>query len=380
MIVVGAGAFGGWTALTLLRRGASVTLLDAWGPGNARASSGGETRILRGTYGSRAIYARMAARAMRLWREYEASTGQRLFHRTGALWMFGDDASYGEASEEPLRAEGLSVEWLDLDETRRRYPHMRLEDVRRVLWEPEAGYMLARRACVQVVETFAAEGGDYRQAAIASPARLSADGIALTDGSTVAADVYVFACGPWLGSLFPDVVGGLIRPTRQESFYFGTPPGDARWADPQMPVWIDFGARMFYGIPGNAHRGFKVADDTQGPHFDPTDGDRQTTAAALEVARALVRRRFPALADAPVLGGEVCQYEATPDSHFVVDRHPDDPRVWLVGGGSGHGFKMGPAMGMHVAGLLLNDEPVEPEFALQRSREAGATGPGALRT
>lgn len=365
---MGAGAFGGWAALSMLRRGASVTLLDAWGPGNTRASSGGETRILRGTYGDRAIYTHMAAQAMRLWGEHEARSGQRFFHRIGALWLFGDDASFGEASVAPMRAEGLPVEWLDPEEVRRRFPHMAVDDVRRALWEPEAGYALARRACAHVVETFEAEGGTYRQMAVESPVRLGREGLRLADGTSAQADAYVFACGPWMGPLFPEEIGTLVRPTRQESFYIGTPAGDPRWLEPHTPVWLDHRPRMFYGMPGNAHRGFKVADDTQGPTFEPTDGNRQTTTEALEAVREVLRRRFPALADAPVLGTEVCQYEVTPDTHYLVDRHPTDTRVWFVGGGSGHGFKMGPAMGAHVASLVLDDAAPEPLFALGRAR------------
>lgn len=375
IVVVGSGAFGGWTALTLLRRGASVTLIDAWGPGNARASSGGETRVLRGTYGDRAVYTRMAARALRLWREHEARSRRRFVHRIGALWMFGDDASFGEASVAPLRAEGLPVEWLGPEDLRRRFPQMAVDDVRRALWEPEAGYALARRACEHVVETFVAEGGTYRQAATASPVRLGPDGVALRDDTSVNADVFIFACGPWLGRLFPEEIGTLIHPTRQESFYFGTPAGDVRWSEPRMPVWMDRRERMFYGIPGNANRGFKVSDDSHGPAFDPTDGDRTVTAAGVDSVRALLRRRFPALADAPLLGAEVCQYEVTPGSHFLVDRHPADARVWLVGGGSGHGFKMGPAMGEHVAALVLDGAAPDPLFSLERARTAAGPEP-----
>lgn len=366
---MGAGAFGGWSALSMLRRGTVVILLDAWGPGNARASSGGETRILRGTYGDRAIYTRMAARAMRLWREHEERSGRRFFHRIGALWMFGDDTSFGEASVEPMRAEGLPVEWLDVDDLQRRCPQVAVDDVQRALWEPEAGYALARRACEHIVETFQDEGGEYRQLAIEGPARLGTDGLRLADGTSVDADAFVFACGPWLGRLFPEEIGELVRPTRQEAFYFGTPAGDAQWVEPQMPVWIDYGTRMIYGMPGNANRGFKVADDTQGPWFDPTHGDRTSTRGALEGARDVLRRRFPALADAPVLGAEVCQYEVTPDTHFLVDRHPTDVRAWFVGGGSGHGFKMGPAIGEHVASLVLDNAAPEPLFGLARTRD-----------
>ena len=366
VVVVGAGAFGGWTALMLRRAGMDVTLVDAWGPGHARASSGGETRILRGTYGDRAIYTRMAARAMQLWREHDDRSHRQFFHRVGALWIFSGDASFGETSIEPMRAAGLPAEWIDPDEARSRWPHVSFEGVTRVLWEPHAGFALARRACEHVVETLVAEGGRYAVGRVRPPrtdgAPLAA--ITLDGGEPLAGDRFVFAGGPWLGALFPDAVGARIRPSRQESFYFGTPAGDARWLPPQMPVWVDYGSRMVYGIPGNANRGFKVADDTYGATFDPTHGDRAHTPEMLAEARAFLRQRFPALGDAPLLGSEVCQYELTSDSHFLIDRHPAAPNVWIVGGGSGHGFKMGPALGEYVTRLVLAQAEPDPAFRL----------------
>jgi sarcosine oxidase len=364
--VVGAGAFGGWTALMLRRAGADVTLVDAWGPGHTRASSGGETRVVRGTYGSRAIYTQMAARAMQLWAAHDARSRCQLFHRNGALWMFSGDDSFGQASLEPMRAAGLAVEWLDIDEARSRWPHIAFDGVTRVLWEPDAGYALARRACEHVVETFVAEGGTY---VVGQASTVHAEGrplraLTMTTGEALTADRFVLACGPFLGTLCPDVVGSRVRPSRQESFYFGTPAGDARWLPPRMPVWLDYQARMYYGIPGNANRGFKVADDTYGPTFDPTNGDRAHTPEMLAEARAFLRLRFPALADAPLLGSEVCQYELTPDSHFLIDRHPGAANVWLVGGGSGHGFKMGPALGEYATRLVLEQEQPDAVFGL----------------
>ncbi len=350
----------------LRRAGVDVTLVDAWGPGNVRASSGGETRVLRGTYGDRAIYTRMAARAMRLWSEHDATTQRQFVVRNGALWLFRDDDGFGRASVEPMHAEGLPVEWIDVAEARRRWPHIALDEVTHVLWEPRAGFAYARRACEHVVERFVADGGRYlvgRVPAVgATGGALAA--ITLEDGEALQADRFVFACGPWLGTLLPDVVGARIRPSRQESFYFGTPAGDTRWLPPRMPVWLDYGTQMFYGIPGNAHRGFKVSDDTAGATFDPTHGDRSPTPEALAEARGLLRLRFPLLADAPLLGAEVCQYELTSDSHFIVDRHPGAANAWIVGGGSGHGFKMGPAMGEYVARLVLDEDESAPEFRL----------------
>jgi glycine/D-amino acid oxidase-like deaminating enzyme len=190
--------------------------------------------------------------------------------------------------------------------------------------------------------------------------------IPLTDGQQVEADCFVFACGPWLGTLFPDVVGNLIVPTRQEVYYFGPPAGDARFGDEQLPVWVDFRQRLIYGIPGNANRGFKVADDTPGAVFDPTCGSRDPDERGIGAARRFVAERFPALAGAPLIGTEVCQYESTPDSHFIVDRHPAAADVWIAGGGSGHGFKMGPVIGDMIAACVREDAAPDPRFALRR--------------
>jgi sarcosine oxidase len=367
--VIGAGAFGGWTALELVRRGARVTLIDAWGPGNARASSGGETRVIRATYGTRAIYTAMAARALELWRAHDERWQRGFFQKTGALWMFGRDDSFGRASVESLRARRMSVEELTPADARKRYPQVNFDGISSVVYEPEAGYLLARRACEHVAERVVAEGGTYRQAAVAGPVRI--DGtplrrVNLQDGGSIEADAFVFASGPWLGALFPDVIGTLVKPTRQEVFYFGTAAGDIRFQESQLPVWVDFRDRLIYGIPGNVNRGFKVADDTPGPVMDPTGSSRAATNEGADAARAFLALRFPALANAPLLGAEVCQYEASPDSNFIIDRHSGAANVWIVGGGSGHGFKMGPAIGELMASAVLGDAKLNPYFGLAR--------------
>jgi glycine/D-amino acid oxidase-like deaminating enzyme len=358
--VIGAGAFGGWTALELRRRGARVTLIDAWGPGNARASSGGETRVIRATYGSRAIYTAMAMRALDLWRAHDAAWHRGFYRQTGALWMFGADDAFGRASVATLRALKIPIEELTPAAASRRFPQIAFDDtITSVLWEPVAGYLFARRACEHVAERFAAEGGEYRQAAVRVPilADASLRRIELDSGGTVEADAFVFACGPWLGRLFPDVIGPRVTATRQEVYYFGTPAGDARFHDPAMPVWVDYRERFMYGIPGNAHRGFKV---------DPTSAARDATPSGVAAARAFLRRRFPALGDAPLLGSEVCQYEASPDAHFIIDRHPAAPNVWIAGGGSGHAFKMGPIVGEMLAACVLGAAVPDSQFGLAR--------------
>ena len=367
--VIGAGAFGGWTALHLLRSGARVTLLDAWGPGNARSSSGGETRSLRAIYGPDRVYVDLVARSLQLWREHEARWRRPLFCRTGAIWMTGADDRYEAAALPILRAAGIAVAELGPDAAARQFPQICFDGVRRVFHEPDAGFLLARVACSAVLDGFLAEGGTYRQVAVTpGPIRggmMSPPGT--SEGDPLLADAYVFACGSWLGRVWPDVVGDRINSTRQEVFFFGTPAGDSRFLPGRMPVWIDRGATIRYGIPGNIHRGFKVADDTRGAPFDPTGDDRTPSPAGLQAARDYLAIRFPDLADAPLLESRVCPYENTPDGHFLIDRHPEAANVWLLGGGSGHGFKHGPAVGEHVAALVLEGADSITEFGFDRS-------------
>jgi glycine/D-amino acid oxidase-like deaminating enzyme len=368
--VVGAGAFGGWTALHLQRAGAQVTLVDAWGPGNARASSGGETRVIRTIYGPTRKYVEMAARALTLWREWNRTAGQQYYIRTGVLWLTGTGEDYAHQSLGVLRELGLEYEELQASVAAKQWPQINFDDVKDIYFEREGGYLLARDACDAVVREVVRTGGTYQQAAVVT---VKAEGrrpeVRLNDGSRLEADRYVFACGPWLGQLFPDVIGGRIRSTRQEVFYFGPPAGDERFLDSRLPVWIDISDRFIYGIPGNGHRGFKVADDARGPEFDPTGGSRMPSHDGARALRAFVSRRFPALADAPVLGAEVCQYENTRDGHFIVDRHPAMPDVWIAGGGSGHGYKMGPALGELLASQIREDDPPDPFFAIARLEE-----------
>ncbi|HEX3131461.1 MAG TPA: FAD-dependent oxidoreductase [Thermoanaerobaculia bacterium] len=354
--VVGAGAFGGWTALRLRERGCRVTLFDAWGPGNSRASSGGETRVIRAVYGADRLYVQWAARSLKAWLEAERQWGVRLYHPAGILWMCGEDDGYVRAALPLLADEGLPISEIGPAETRRRFPQIDTAGLRSVWFEETAGYLMARRACRAVAEAFARAGGEFRQERV------------LPGERPVAADAWVFACGPWLPELFPEV---RVRPSRQDVFFFGTPPGFG-----ELPVWMELAERSFYGIPshlGGDHRGFKIADDTRGEPFDPTWGDRTPDPEAVARAREYLKVRFPGLASAPLVESRVCQYENSPDGHFLVDRLPgtsagtsaDD--VWIAGGGSGHGFKLGPAVGDHVADLVLGKAGPLPQFRLDRS-------------
>jgi len=374
--VIGAGAFGGWTALHLLESSARVTLLDAWGPGNSRASSGGETRVMRGTYGPNQPYTEMAARALKLWQKYERRWKRQFLHRTGVLWMApANDDAFERGSVKSLRAAKVKFHELSAAQMRKRWPQVNFEGIEWGIFEPECGYLDARASCQAVVEAFIAAGGKYRQRAVLADGLESKplSSLTLSDGSRLKADIYVFACGPWLGKLFPQAIGDLIQPTKQDIFFFGSPAGDDRFTDAHLPVWGDHRNHFFYGIPGalsgDARRGFKIADDTRGEPFDPTNGERVVNAETLKNVREYIAVRFPALKDAPLLETRVCQYEQTPDSNFILDRHPAQENVWIAGGGSGHGFKHGPAIGEMMSELILKERKPEPIFSLKRFKK-----------
>jgi len=212
-------------------------------------------------------------------------------------------------------------------------------------------------------------GGKYLQAA-AQPGEIKGGkmkSVLLADGSELKADVFVFACGPWLGKMFPEVVGDKVRATRQETFYFGVPPGRNELTTTHLPVWIDFtDAVTLYGVPSGGHHGFKVADDERGLLFDPSHGERLVTREAVEAMRAKIVKRFPGLKDAPLLESRVCQYEDSPDRRFILDRHPVAKNVVLVGGGSGHGFKQSPVIGEIAASVAAGRSEPPLHYRLSR--------------
>ena len=344
---------GAWAALHSQRKGWRATLLDAFGAGHSRATSGDESRIIRSSHGSDPLYSRWSREAREAWIALGELRGEPYFVPAGALWFARAAQGFEADSEATLRQLGIPVERLSPAEVTARWPQVASDDLAFAVFEPEAGLLMARRGVAAAARQFETEGGRFELASVGPGQR---DGrrlhdVVAPDGRRYAADQFVFAAGPWLPRLFPEAVGDLIRVTKQDVIFIGPPAGDGRFAADRLPCWVDYAA-AFYGMPAVDGRGLKLAPDRYGPVFDPSHGERIVDPESVRLARRYLARRFPELIDAPVVETRVCQYETTPDTHFVIDRHPDFDNVWLVGGGSGHGFKHGPMIGRHVIARL----------------------------
>jgi glycine/D-amino acid oxidase-like deaminating enzyme len=370
--VVGAGVFGAWTAHHLHSQGHRVTLIDAWGPAHSRASSGGESRLTRAAYGKDAIYTGMAMDSLAQWKALSTISGLPIFVPCGVLFFFPTEEPYVRDSVAAHKKFGLPTDVLTQAEMARRFPMIDFDGISIGLHEPGFGALMARRAVLTLAERFVKAGGTYVKGYV-QPLAHGGDWLSeirLSSGETIHADCFVFAAGPWLPKLFPQVVGPKILPTRQEVFYFATPPGDRRFLPGPMPGWADFnGGDIFYGFPDLETRGVKFAHDQHGVDVDPDTQSRRPTDAALAEIIAFRDRRFPGLRGAQLIGAEVCQYENSSNGDFLIDFHPQWSNVLIVGGGSGHGFKHGPDVGRYAAARLFASVKPEPRFSLASKSE-----------
>lgn len=363
--VIGAGVFGAWTAYHLRRSGATVALLDGYGPGNSRASSGGETRVIRMGYGPDELYTRMSARSLPQWKELGQRTGLELFHQTGVLWLSTESDSYTPQLLQVLKKTGAVCEMLTAADIQISYPQLSFPDVTWGVLEPSSGVLMARRSVQAVVSECIRSGVDFQLAGVSAPTGKGKLNSIRAGAASFSAGTFIFACGPWLPKSFPDLLGDRIRPTRQEVFFLGGPAGNDSFRPPNMPVWLHHTHTLRpYALPDIEHRGFKICFDRHGPDFDPDADSRVVGEQAIAELREYLKTHIPSLHTAPIVETRVCQYENTSNGDLLIDLHPEFENVWLVGGGSGHGFKHGPVVGEYVAARILQNATAEPRFSL----------------
>ena len=349
-----------------------MTLVDRFGPGNELGSSGDASRITRSSHGPDRHYPRWQRRALAQWRELERAATIRLFQPTGVVWLASDNQTFEGDSLESCRSLGIPMERWTPDDLASRFPALNPAGVPWAAFEPEGGALFARPAVEATIERFEAEGGEMVVGRVAGPLvedRASLDEIRLDDGRVLRGDAFAFACGAWLPELFPDALGDLIVPHRQDVMHFAVPHRDPRYRPPAMPIWIDFEG-SFYGFPSFDGVSAKACPDWLGPIERPDESAREVADSTLEASRTILRNRFPGLADQPVVKRWTCFYEVTPDANFVIDRHPRLGDAWIVGGGTGHAFKHGPVIGEYLSALISRDAVAADELRAPDDRFA----------
>lgn len=371
IVVIGAGAFGMWTALYLQRLGATVTVVDLYGAGNSRQTSGGETRGVRTSYGDRPHgrqWTEWARRAITRWKQWDEEGQERLlprlFFQTGDLILRGETNTYITDTLSNWDALSVPYEVLTADEVSARWSWIRYDGLGVALYEPDAGVVRARRAIESVARVFVENGGriEVGHAVLGGRQGRRLGNITLNSGDNLSADSFVFACGPWFPKVFPDLMAKRLRISMGHVFYFSVPPGDRRFVYPYMPS---------YGVPGCTgwpalpldHRGFRVRTGGRPPE-DPDLSDRWVAPQYHERPREILRRHFPDLANAVINETRACHYESSVDRNFIIDTYPNLDNVWLTGGGSAEGFKFGPVLGEYIANRVVDDDH-EPELADQ---------------
>lgn len=363
VLVVGAGAWGLPAATQLALRGHDVVLVDRYGPGNPRSSSGGPTRIWRLTHADE-LRVRMAALSVDAMRRLEERSGRRVFLRKGLLWR--DDASLAAAAT-ALTAAGITHTLVDAGDVGRFFPGLR-PDGRDAIWQQDAGVVLAAESLAAQLHLFLSAGGRTEFGRSVSAIESTGSGVRVRydDGGAATFDRAVLAAGPESEALLATLgIRMPLRPHLEQVATFGDAgrPG----ASDDLPCLVD-GARgedpVLYAMP-TPGVGYKAGLDRPIREYRPDDADRTPDDAVLGMIAERMRRLVPSLPGS-VVQTQVCSWTDSPDGRFVLDRVGED--VVIACGDSGEGFKFSALIGEILADLVEHREPEADigSFSLRR--------------
>lgn len=364
-------------AWMLARRGADVTVLERFSPIHELGSHGGYTRIIRKAYHEGSGYVQLVHESEIAWADLAARAGETLLVRCGLLEVGPPDDPDLQAMLDVCDACGIPHEPMDGAAARTRWP-VDVPDDWVACFTPGGGYLRVN-PCMRAMRREAEGAGAVVRphARVVAIERGDPQGPAavLEGGERIVADHLVVSAGAWLPELLPDLLGTPIVRMRR-LLGWTEPPLSHRPTLASMPVWAAFLPRgFFYGFPYNEEgvAGFKLACHTTreiaflNDPVDPETVDRSADARSLELLEEFLAEHLP-LAQGPWVETKVCLYTVTPTWDFVVDRLPEDPRIVVAGGFSGHGFKFAPAVGRLVADLIMHESAPLEMFSIARHR------------
>lgn len=364
IIVVGGGIAGVMTALELQRDGEQVTIIDRWEPGHSRATSTDYNRVIRAISGRDEFYTRWARESRLRWLELEAETGQKLMYECGALILAtAGHCDWEDGSTETFDKVGVPYYRLTPDEIRARFPMFKVDDIAYGLFEPEAGMVMAHRAVISALALLRKLGGVVKRGRVTTDAMEKP----MLDGKPLEADVIVMATGPWMADMFPRTIKPIGTVIGVNVLYHSTPDGDESFDMSQMPCWIDHGQGSF-GLPSAEGSGVKAAVVIP-DKIDLDNDERLIRQEVLGRTRSYIQRRFPRLVGQKVVDSKFNQIILTPDTHFILDWHPEHKNLLFAGGGSGHLFKHAPIFGEFAAGVATRKFGTADRFKIAGRRK-----------
>ena len=374
VIVLGGGTMGTAAAWALAKRGVKSLVLEQFGHVHDQGSHGGETRIIRHAYAESPEYVPLVRRADELWRELEATTGEQVLVRCGGLELGAPGFGHARAARASADAHGLSTEWLAPEEVMSRWPAFRVPDDWDALYSPDSGFLLTVPALRSMANAARALGATIVEETQAIGWGATADAIWVeTPFARYEAGALIVTAGAWSTRTLADL--DLPIRTLRKTLWWQEVDDARRFEPDRFPVFItDSPAGEIYGFPVYGVPGLKIANHAGGQVVDPETVDRSTRAGENRDCLELAGRVLPGVT-ARVVKSAVCLYAMTPDTDFIVDRHPALPAVAIGAGFSGHGFKFAPAIGELLAELVVDPAAATiPRLRLSRFEQVGMTG------
>jgi glycine/D-amino acid oxidase-like deaminating enzyme len=382
-IVVGAGIFGLTSALELRERGYAVTLLDPGPVPHPLAASTDISKVVRIEYGADETYTRLAEEAREGWLAWNRNLfSTPLYHETGATFLSREPmmpGGYEYENFQMLTARGHAPERLTPSDIRQRFPAWNTERYVDGYFNPKAGFVESGKVVATLAECACARGVDLRAGAEVSAVNVHSGEVHTTTGETRAADVVVLAVGAWTPVLLPELAG-VMRPTGQPVFHL-RPADPERFSPPRFVVFgADSSRTGWYGFPAHPDSGVvKIANHGPGWPVHPTRDPRTVPDAYAQRLRTFLAKTFPELADAPLVSTRCCLYCDTPDEHFWITRHPDNPALTVAAGDSGHAFKFAPVLGRLIADAVEGKSNAISDRFAWRTFSEGMVGQEASR-